>query len=106
MSNVNMIKAGHGKPCLIDYNGDIWIEPRMDVDTLYYPTKGLAIVGKNGKHAYIDESGRMVIPMKYKKAYPFAENGLAFVVCQNGLGCQKRRRQSENIYSRRRKKYE
>ncbi|MGM8212224.1 WG repeat-containing protein [Virgibacillus sp. W0430] len=86
MTNVNMIKAEHGKPCVIDYEGNILIEPRIDVDTLFYPSNGLSIVGKGGKYGYINQSGKLVIPMKYKKAYPFAENGLAFVVCQNGLG--------------------
>lgn len=86
MTNMNMIKAEQGKPCLIDYNGNICLNPRITVDTLSYPTNGLAVVGKNGKYGYINESGRLVIPMTFKKAYPFAENGLAFVVCENGLG--------------------
>ena len=86
MTNMNMIKAEQGKPCLIDYNGNICLNPRITVDTLSYPANGLAVVGKNGKYGYINESGRLVIPMTFKKAYPFAENGLAFVVCENGLG--------------------
>lgn len=86
MSNLNIITAEKGKPCVINYEGKIWLEPKIDVDTLCYPTNGLAVIGKNGKYGYINEYGTVVIPLKYKKAYPFAENGLAFVVCENGLG--------------------
>lgn len=86
MTNINMIQAKNGKPCLIDYDGNIWLEPKVDVDTMYYPSNGLAVVGKNGKYGYINKYGVLVIPMKYKEAGPFAENGLAFVVCENGLG--------------------
>ncbi len=82
-----MIEAkDHGKVCIINTEGKIVIEPEIDVDTLYYPSNGLCQVEKNGKYGYIDESGQLVIPFKYKKAYPFSENGLAFVVQENGLG--------------------
>ena len=86
MNKEDMIKAEIGKPCVIDREGTILINPRVDVDTLYYPSNGFCQVEKNGKYGYIDESGELVLPFKYKKAYPFSENGLAFVVGENGLG--------------------
>ena len=86
MTKIHMIKAEKGIPCVIDYDGNVLLKPQVDVDTLHYPTNGFAVVGKNGKYGYINQYGVLEIPMKYKKAYPFAENGLAFVVCENGLG--------------------
>lgn len=81
-----MLKAKHGKVCIINTEGEIVIEPEIEVDTIYYPSNGLCQVGRDGKYGYIDENGKLVIPLKYKKASPFSENGLAFVVRKNGLG--------------------
>lgn len=81
-----MNKVKNGKLCLIDREGTILIEPEVDVDTIYFPSHGLCQVEKNGKFGYINMSGELVIPIKYKKADPFSENGLAFVVGETGLG--------------------
>src|SRR5699024_8931628 len=86
MNKENMIEAKHEKLCFIDSEGTILIEPEVDVDAIYYPSHGLCQVEKNGKYGYIDMSGELVIPIKYKEADPFSENGLAFVVGENGLG--------------------
>lgn len=85
-NQTDSIKAVHGKACIITNKGDIVIEPKVDVDTLYCLCNGLCQVEKGGKYGYIDESGELVIPFKYDKAFPFSENGLAFVVGENGLG--------------------
>lgn len=81
-----MIKATQGKVCVIDESGQVYIRPSVDVDTLYYPSYGYCQVEKDGKYGYINLYGELVIPFTYKKAYPFSENGLAFVICENGLG--------------------
>src|SRR5699024_6981391 len=86
MKKENLIKAKYGKVCVVTNSGRIVIEPKVDVDSLYYPSHGLCQVEKNGNHGYINEAGELVIPFKYEKASPFSENGLAFVVCENGLG--------------------
>lgn len=86
MDKDNMIKAENGKPCIISSEGTILIEPKIDIDTLYYPSNDLCQVEKDGKYGYIDLNGKLVIPMEYRMAYPFSENGLAFVICENGLG--------------------
>lgn len=86
MNKEDMIEATHGKVCIINTDGKIVIEPEIDVDTIYYPSNGLCQVGRDGKYGYIDENGKLVIPLKYKKVFPFSENGLAFVVRENGLG--------------------
>lgn len=80
------IEAKHGTPCVINTEGNVVIEPKVAVDTLYYPSHGYCQVVIDGKYGYIDATGELVIPCKYKKAYPFSENGLAFVVRDNGLG--------------------
>src|SRR5690625_894374 len=86
MNQTDWIKANHGNVCLIDHKGNIVLEPQVDVDTLYYPSHEMCQVKKDGKYGYIDMVGELVIPFQYKRAYPFAENGLAFVVGDNGLG--------------------
>ncbi|MCF3944942.1 WG repeat-containing protein [Oceanobacillus alkalisoli] len=86
MDKDNMLKAKHGKVCIINTAGKIVIEPEIEVDTIYYPSNGLCQVGRDGKYGYIDETGKLVIPLKYKKVFPFSENGLAFVLRENGLG--------------------
>lgn len=86
MNKEDKIEANHGSVCIINCNGSILIKPKEDVDTLYYPSHGLCQVKKDGKYGYIEETGELVIPFKYERAFPFSENGLAFVVCENGLG--------------------
>src|SRR5690625_1803907 len=86
MNQTDWIKADHGNVCVITNKGNIVLEPQVDVDTLYYPSYGMCQVEKDGKYGYIDESGELVIPFQYKKAFPFSENGLAFVVGDGGLG--------------------
>lgn len=81
-----MLSASDGDVCLITNDGKIVLEPKVEVDTLYYPSYGFCQVEKGGKYGYIDERGILVIPFKYENASPFSENGLAFVVGENGLG--------------------
>ena len=86
MNKADMLEAKTGKLCIINTEGKIVVEPEEDVDIIYYPSNGLCQVGKDGKYGYIDMNGKLVIPFKYKEISPFSENGLAFVVCENGLG--------------------
>lgn len=86
MNKLDMIKARNGKPCIIDSEGTILIEPKIYVDALYYPSNGLCQVMKNRTYGYIDLKGKLVIPFEYREAYPFSENGLAFVIDDNGYG--------------------
>ena len=86
MNKNDRIEAKDGNVCIINNLGQIVIEPKVDLDTLYYLSHGLCQVEKDGKYGYIDENGELVISFKYEKAFPFSENGLAFVVCENGLG--------------------
>lgn len=74
------IVADGGKPCLIDRRGNVLMEPKTDVDVLYYPSHGMSLVKKDGRYGYINETGNLAIPFKFKKAFPFSENGYAFVV--------------------------
>jgi len=80
------IAADGGKPCLIDHKGNVLIEPQVDVDVLYYPSHRMSVVKKDGRYGYINEAGNLVIPFKFKKAYPFSENGYAYVVNDFDLG--------------------
>src|SRR5690554_7116539 len=80
------IAADGGKPCLIDRKGNVLIEPQVDVDVLYYPSHRMSVVKKDGRYGYINEAGNLVIPFKFKKAYPFSENGYAYVVNDFDLG--------------------
>lgn len=83
---MDWIRVDNDKACLISSNGDILLEPQLNLDILHYPSHGMCQVKKDGKYGYINMKGRMVIPFKYKKAYPFSENGLAFVVNDDDLG--------------------
>lgn len=82
----NRIEAMHGKLCVIMDDGSIMLEPQVDVDALHHPSHEYCQVEKNGKYGYIDMNGELVIPFQYDQAFPFSENGLAFVVGENGLG--------------------
>lgn len=86
IKNEDRIESKDGNLCVIDNHGSIMIKPNIDVDALHYPSHGLCQVEKDGKFGYIDEWGKLVIPLKYENAFPFSENGLAFVICENGLG--------------------
>lgn len=86
MKQVSWVEAVGGKVCLIDRNGNVLLEPQIEVDALSYPSNGISVVKKDGKYGYINARGELVIPFQYKKAYPFSENGLAFVVGDDGLG--------------------
>ena len=35
---------------------------------------GLAHVAKNGKHGYVNEQGKVMIPLQYDEAYAFSES--------------------------------
>lgn len=84
--DIDYIQALGGQPCLITGDGSILLEPEVKVDRLYQLSNGYCQVEKDGRFGYIDESGRLVIPFKYKKAGPFSENGLAFVLGDDDLG--------------------
>src|SRR5690625_3617224 len=86
MKQVSWVEAVGGKVCLIDRNGNVLLEPQIEVDALSYPSNGISVVKKDGKYGYINARGELVIPFQYKKAYPFSENGLAFVIGDDGLG--------------------
>lgn len=75
-----------GRFCLINIEGNVLVQTQEDYDELYYPSNGLCQVSKDGKCGYIDQGGSLVIPLRYEEAYEFSDNGLAFVVCENGLG--------------------
>lgn len=75
-----------GKSCLINIEGQVIVDAEVDYDEIYYPSNGLCQVSKDGKSGYIDENGRLAIPLKYEGTYEFSDNGLAFVLCENGLG--------------------
>ncbi len=85
-NQVNSIKADSGRACLIDPNGNILLEPQTDLDILYYPSYGVSLAKKDDRYGYINSSGDLIIPFNYKKAYPFSENGLAFVINDSDLG--------------------
>lgn len=72
--------------CLINIEGEAVIDPDDDYDAIYYPNNGLCQVEKDDKCGYIDENGKLVIPLKYELGYEFADNGLAYVSYPNGLG--------------------
>lgn len=86
MNNANVIESKHGQVCVINRSGEILIQPKVEVDKLYFPSNDYCQVEKDGKFGYINDKGELVIPFQFKEAYPFSENGLAFVVCENGLG--------------------
>ncbi|NDW09331.1 WG repeat-containing protein [Dysgonomonas sp. 520] len=54
-------------------------------DSIYPFSEGLALVGKNGKLGYIDETGKIIIPLQYEFAGAFSE-GLALVVKDSKIG--------------------
>lgn len=75
----------NGKYGFVDRDGRYVHAP-----TLFYAEKfsnGLAIVQpeENGPFGYMDEYGEIVIPARYDKALPFAENGLAAVAISTKL---------------------
>lgn len=49
-----------------------------------YFTEGLAVFSKEGKHGYMDKTGKVVIERTYKAAHAFS-HGLAAVQTDNGL---------------------
>lgn len=85
-SQVDWIKVNSDKACLIDNSSNILFQPQLNLDILHYPSNELCQVKKDGKYGYINLSGKLVIPFKYKRAYPFSDNGLAFVVNDNNIG--------------------
>lgn len=46
--------------------------------------KGLMLKIENALHGYVNEKNEVVIPCKYKIAFPFGDNGLALVYDNNG----------------------
>lgn len=86
MNQIDWVKADNGDVCVITNEGHIVLEPQVTVDRLYHPSFDMCQVEKDGKYGYIDMNGKLVIPFQYDEAYPFSENGLAFVVTENGLG--------------------
>ena len=62
------------------------IDPEDDYEMIYHPYNGFCQVEKDGKFGYINEDGDLIIPLKYEGVYEFAENGLAYVSCENGRG--------------------
>jgi len=58
-------------------------EARYDLVDEYY--EGLACVKRNGKYGFIDEAGKLVIPLKYDFAFPFVD-GLACVELNDKCG--------------------
>ena len=60
-----------------DGDGNIVI-PLDDYDAVGYFSDGLAAVSKNRLQGYINELGKIVIPLQYSGAYPF-ENGITMV---------------------------
>lgn len=86
MNKMDMLEAINGELCIIDDRGNVLVEPKVAIDTIAYPSHGFIQVGKDGKYGYMNETGELVIPMQYTEAYPFSENGLAFVKEDNGLG--------------------
>lgn len=86
INQVDSINANGGKACLIDRQGKVLMEPDVDIDVLYYPSYGMSLVEKDGSYGYVTDRGSLTIPFNYKKAYPFSENGLAFVIDDSGLG--------------------
>ena len=55
---------------------------RNNFDEVWTFREGLAVVKKNNKWGYVDNTGTIKIPLIYNKAYGFI-NGVAWVV-QNG----------------------
>lgn len=75
-----------GKSCFINTEGEVVIDPDDDYSEIYYPSQGLCQVVKDDKMGYINEEGKLVIPLKYQSAYAFSDNGLAYVEYDNGKG--------------------
>ncbi len=77
-SGVAPVKLG-GKYGFIDRDGRYVLAPTLAFAEEF--SNGLAVVQpeENGPFGYIDEQGETVIPARYDKALPFAENGLAAV---------------------------
>ncbi len=69
---------------LINERGQIEFQPQLDVDRMYFPSYGLTQVKREGRFGYVNQFGNLVIPFRFAKAYPFSENGLAFVVEEKG----------------------
>lgn len=86
LKQVDWIAATDGDVCLIDREGNILLEPQIEVDALSYPSYERCQVKKDGKYGYINMQGELVIPFQFQQASPFSENGLAFVVGDDGLG--------------------
>lgn len=81
-----LTEVGLGSLCFINTEGKIIIEIKEDYDEIHYPSNGFCVVGKNGQYGYIDERGKVQIPLIYNEAYDFAHNGLAFAIGEDGLG--------------------
>lgn len=63
---------GAGKWGLIDHKGDFLIEPQFDAACNF--DNGLAAVVKDGRCGFINESGNVVIPLKFDNVAPFRDN--------------------------------
>lgn len=86
MDYMDSLQGEYGRPCIITHGGKILVEPKVKVDRLYRLSNRMCQVVKDGKYGYIDSSGVLAIPFQFKKAYPFSDEGLAFVVGEDGLG--------------------
>ena len=54
MNCLDHLKVDGGKPCLIDNRGNIILDPKIDLDVLYYPSYGMSLVKKDGRYGYIN----------------------------------------------------
>ncbi len=76
----------YGNACLINIEGRAVVDPEDNYDEIYLPHNGLCQVVKGDKMGYVDEAGKLLIPLKYTTAHEFAENGLAYVEIGEGQG--------------------
>lgn len=86
MDYMDSLQGEYERPCIITHGGRILVEPKVEVDRLYRLSNMMCQVLKDGKYGYIDSSGALVIPFQFQEAYPFSDEGLAFVVGEDGLG--------------------
>ena len=67
---------------LINKNGEVIFLPGYDHIGSF--KEGLAIIRKDGKWGYIDMTGEIVIPIEYRNAWNFNDDGLAIVEIPDG----------------------
>lgn len=64
-------KKGEGISC-IDKNGNILYKLPSNIVAVLGPTNDMAVVRNNeGKYGYINTQGKIMIPCKYQRAYPY-----------------------------------